>query len=293
VTTIGSPISAVAVAPFARLPDPDTLFCSRAERCRALAAMGGELAPYLSFLRALAEIQHRSQDGLSAPQDPAPTLGVLPLDRRRYRPDAGFATILDGLLGALAAAPMPAAAQAALARLQAAAEGARQEMVANLLEDAVPVDAFAEHALVAAALQVEFVRRAARLDATRLQPAGNGICPCCGGPPVGSLVVGWPAAAGSRYCACALCATLWNYVRIKCTLCGSTAGIAYHAIDGDAGTVKAETCDSCRNYVKILHQQQDPELDPIVDDVASLGLDLLLREAGYRRGAFNPFLLGY
>jgi FdhE protein len=30
-----------------------------------------------------------------------------------------------------------------------------------------------------------------------------------------------------------------------------------------------------------------------VDDVASLGLDLLVREAGFRRGAANPFLLGY
>jgi len=27
--------------------------------------------------------------------------------------------------------------------------------------------------------------------------------------------------------------------------------------------------------------------------VASLALDLLVREQGYRRGAVNPFLLGY
>jgi FdhE protein len=57
--------------------------------------------------------------------------------------------------------------------------------------------------------------------------------------------------------------------------------------------VKAETCGSCRGYVKILHQHKDPALDPVADDVASLGLDVLLRETGYRRGAVNPFLLGY
>jgi FdhE protein len=45
--------------------------------------------------------------------------------------------------------------------------------------------------------------------------------------------------------------------------------------------------------VKILQQQKDPDVDPFADDVASLGLDILVREAGYRRGAFNPFLLGY
>jgi formate dehydrogenase maturation protein FdhE len=37
----------------------------------------------------------------------------------------------------------------------------------------------------------------------------------------------------------------------------------------------------------------DPDADPVADDVASLGLDLLVRETGFRRGAVNPFLLGY
>ena len=34
-------------------------------------------------------------------------------------------------------------------------------------------------------------------------------------------------------------------------------------------------------------------LDPVADDVASLGLDLLLRKEGFHRGSANPFLLGY
>ena len=50
---------------------------------------------------------------------------------------------------------------------------------------------------------------------------------------------------------------------------------------------------SCRGYVKILHQHMDPALDPIADDVATLGLDVLVREAGFHRGACNSFLLGY
>jgi FdhE protein len=107
------------------------------------------------------------------------------------------------------------------------------------------------------------------------------------------LVVGWDGAHGARFCCCSLCATLWNYVRIKCTLCASTEGIGYLAIDGTPGTVKAETCESCHGYVKILHQHVDPALDPVADDVASLALDLLVRKDGYRRGAVNPFLLGY
>jgi FdhE protein len=45
--------------------------------------------------------------------------------------------------------------------------------------------------------------------------------------------------------------------------------------------------------VKILYQQKDHALDPVADDVASLGLDLLMRETGLRRGGVDHFLLGY
>jgi FdhE protein len=166
-------------------------------------------------------------------------------------------------------------------------------MVHALLADRVPAEALAEHVFVAAALQVQFARLAAQLDAAALVPIGDGACPACGGPPAASMVVGWKGAHGSRFCACALCGTLWNYVRIKCTLCGSTEGIGYQEVEGGAGTVKAETCDHCHRYVKILQQQKDAAVEPLADDVASLGLDLLVRELGYRRGAFNPFLMGY
>ena len=82
-------------------------------------------------------------------------------------------------------------------------------------------------------------------------------------------------------------------MRIKCAVCGSTKGIGYEEIEGGPGTVKAETCEACRSYVKILYQHKNPALDPVADDVATLALDLLVRESGYRRGAVNPFLLGY
>jgi formate dehydrogenase accessory protein FdhE len=89
------------------------------------------------------------------------------------------------------------------------------------------------------------------------------------------------------------CEALWHVVRIKCLACGSTEGVRYQEIDGGPGLIKAETCDGCRSYVKLLRQDKDPNLDPEADDVASLGLDLLLRDSPYRRAGYNPFLLGY
>ena len=37
--------------------------------------------------------------------------------------------------------------------------------------------------------------------------------------------------------------------------------------------------------------RHDPE--PVADDVATPGLDILVKEAGHRRSAFNPYLPGY
>ena len=45
--------------------------------------------------------------------------------------------------------------------------------------------------------------------------------------------------------------------------------------------------------MKIFYAVQNPTLDPVADDVGSLGLDILMRETGLRRGGFDPFLVGY
>jgi FdhE protein len=293
------PIGDVAAPAFARLPEPESLFARRAERFRSLAA-GQDLKPYLLFLADLCSVQHAIQDGLPAVELPdadalarARSHAMPPLDRGRFTADAASESTIDRLLAAAGACEMPPAAQTALRNARAAGAATLAGMVRSVLADAIPAEAVAEHVFVAAALQVHFARLASRLDGARLVPVGDGACPACGGRPVASMVVGWLGAHGTRYCACALCGTMWNYVRIKCTACGSTGGIAYQEIEGGPGTVKAETCETCNSYVKILHQHKDPLLDPVADDVASLGLDLLLRGSGVRRAGVNPFLLGY
>jgi FdhE protein len=292
-------IGEVSAPPFVRLPDPQNLFIRRSERLNALAG-GHQLGPYLRFLGALTGVQHRIQDGLPDTELPAAdarerarTFGMPPLDRNRFTFDAALAMTFDRLFESATAIEKPEVAAVALGRLASLDASGLDPMVRNVLTDAIPMTALAEHVYVAAALQVHFARLAARLDGSKLVPVGDGACPVCGGPPVSSMIVGWHGAHGARFCACALCATLWNHVRIKCTLCGSTKGIGYQEIEGGPGTVKAETCDSCGCYVKILHQHKDPALDPVADDVATLGLDLLVREGGHRRGSFNPFLVGY
>jgi FdhE protein len=293
------PIGEIAAPPFVRLPDPLTVFAARSGRFRTLTE-GHELGPYLYFLAALSECQHRIQPDLPEPDLPADDAraqarqhAMPPLDRNRFTADAALDATLDRLLALATDIDMPDSAREALTRVRGADAAARDAMVRAVLADAIPVETLADHVYVAAALQVHFARLAARLDAAALVPVGDGVCPACGGAPVASAIVGWQGAHGARFCTCALCATQWHVVRIKCVLCDSTKGIAYQELEGAQDTVKAETCEHCHGYVKILHQQKNPQLDPVADDVATLGLDILLRERGYRRGAVNPFLLGY
>ena len=291
-------IGRVLAPPFARLPDPRRSFEVRRERLESLAQTS-ELAPYLRFVAGIAAAQSAIQDGLPGPDLPSPDaldrareFGMPPLDRNQVDVDDVIGTTLSRLFDAVAPLVKPDEAQAALVRVKAASPDEVRIMVRNVLADSIPADAIAEHVYVAAGLQVHFARLAARLDKDKLTRISDSACPCCGGAPASSLVVGWMEAEGTRYCSCALCGTLWNVVRVKCVLCGSGKGIGYQEIEGDAGTIKAECCDTCRGYVKILYQQKDMALDPVADDIASLALDLLLMDGEYRRGSFIPFLLG-
>jgi FdhE protein len=294
-----SMIGGVSKAPFAYVPDPAVLFSRRAARFRTLA-QSGNLAPYLAFLAAVTDAQGAILPRLAEPELPsveiiarAREFDMPPLDRGALKPDAVLRDTCRKLFDALATLPMRDAARTAFERIRAADDGTFDAMIARVLADSIPDDALAEHVYVAAALQVHFARLASRLDADALVPVGVGACPVCGGRPVASMIAGWHGAESVRYASCMLCSTLWNEVRVKCLICGSTKGIGYQEIDGQGGTIKAETCDECSSYVKVLYQHKDPTLEPVADDVGSLGLDQLLRESPWRRAGLNPFLAGY
>ncbi|MFC7737095.1 formate dehydrogenase accessory protein FdhE [Roseomonas sp. GCM10028921] len=283
---------------FAVLPDPPVLFRQRAERFEVLAQEGA-MAPYLRFLARLSEVQAELAAELPL-QEPIPEQveraranGMPPLDRAGLVSDPVLRATISRFLLAMEAVGMPRQASDALAWLRRTTPEMVEEMLGNIVADSIPFDALPAHLFLSAAVQVHAARLAATLDAERLVPVETGLCPVCGGPPVSSMVIGRPGAEGTRYAACSCCGTQWNEVRVKCLACGSTKGVGYKAPEGEEATVKAETCDSCRSWVKILYQDRNPSLEPVADDVASLGLDMMMGETEYRRAGFDPFLLGY
>lgn len=279
--------------PFVRLPDPTTLFADRAARLDE-AAPGHPLEAYIRFVAEVARAQAVIQASVALPPPPdgadlalRSEHGMPPLSRHSLEADPGFDDSLLALLDALDLSTAPEASAAARESLRAASREDRLDLALQVFEGALPVDRIAECVFVSAALQVRLAGQAARLDTKALKPVADGVCPCCGGAPVASVVVGWTPADKARYLSCSLCGTYWNHVRIRCTACGSGEGISYYGLDEVSKDVQVETCTTCHSYIKHLHQHRAPTLDPVADDIASYGLDLKIAEEGFRRAGLN------
>jgi FdhE protein len=80
--------------------------------------------------------------------------------------------------------------------------------------------------------------------------------------------------------------------RATCTACDTDKEVALQELEGNKGAVRAETCDACQSYLKIVYQEKDPRVDPVADDLATLALDMLVDEAGYQRSGPNLLLIG-
>jgi len=137
--------------------------------------------------------------------------------------------------------------------------------------------------------------RAARLGVGEIKALDvPGVCPCCGFLPVASVVRSSGEVDKLRYLHCALCNTEWNLVRVKCAACDANDGISYRHLEGEGlkttDAVRAETCESCKSYLKIFYQDKAP-VDPVADDLATLALDILVDEAGYARCGPNLLLV--
>ncbi len=270
--------------PSLALPDPERLFEARAARLAALAR-GHPAGPFHSLLARVAGAQRAAARALQL--GPAPRLdGGRPLDRTRLPRDPGWRAALRTGVSGCADAELPGPARAALARLAAAADPDLETHADAVLAGA-PGD-LAAAPFVGAALQVLFTRLAARLDPAAVPagavPPAPAECPVCGAPPVAGVILGDDR---TRLLCCGLCATRWPLPRIRCAACGAGDAIAYLAIEGAPPGLKAETCDRCRSYLKLVDLQDLPEGEPLADDAATIVLDVLLGERGYRRAGVN------
>ncbi|MDO5705774.1 MAG: formate dehydrogenase accessory protein FdhE [Paracoccus sp. (in: a-proteobacteria)] len=291
-------IGGVPQAPLVFLPKPARLFIDRAKRLEFLAK-DHPAAAFLIFVAALSRVQARLVDDLPAPNpipadraDLARASRMPPIDRPALAGDATLNATLDAILTGCADLDMPEASRLALSAVTAAGEDDRKWLLGNALAGTIPEDSIAPHLFAVAAVQVHLARLAGSLDGAKLVPISTGVCPACGGRPATSLVTGAPGIENVRYASCAHCATQWNEVRVKCLCCGSTKGISYRAAGDENAVIKAECCSECNGWLKILYQSRNPTLDPVADDLGSLGLDMMMKDSPFQRAGANPFLAG-
>ncbi len=282
------------------LPERASVFSTRAARLRQLA-QNNPISDYLLLMAHLAQAQQGALAMFSAPGASneqvarAQAHGMPPLQAIGWRRDPVWLDMLSALLDhMLSAADSPAQAAEICAKLQArlghdpsSLEALADALLAERDDD---VDGAAAP-FVMAALQVYWTDLASRFDETQLPVVSPfGVCPLCASLPVASVVRVGGKSDGCRYLCCSLCATQWHLVRVTCSHCEQTQGIAYHSIEGGAEAIRAESCDHCRTYRKIFYQEKDLYVEPVADDLASLPLDMLMGEEGYSRASGNPFL---
>ena len=303
------PLHAAAPDPIT-VADPSTVFADRAIRFDTFAARGDAQQAFFRFMAHLSRAQHAAASSFVPRSVPdAATLATRHAHRMPVLPaglaerDGEWILALRAVLDASeSVADLPAALALARGRLRSATTDELDGLGSALLAfdyEIVPSDVVP---WLAAGLQVWWVVAAAALGRDALRPLDTSIvCPCCGSLPVASLRRIGGIQQGLRYLVCSLCATQWHMVRIKCSHCESTAGIGYLTLstdpDSEAGkaaatreVVKAEVCDDCSSYLKMISLEADHRADPVADDLATLALDLLTDDRGYARIGPNLFI---
>jgi formate dehydrogenase accessory protein FdhE len=115
-------------------------------------------------------------------------------------------------------------------------------------------------------------------------------CPLCGGKPaVGVLRSEGDGAKKSLICM--LCAHEWAFRRIYCPACGEEREpqMGYYSAS-EIAHVRVDVCDTCHTYLKSIDLTKTGLAVAVVDELATIPLDLWAREHGYEKLQIN--LLG-
>ena len=116
------------------------------------------------------------------------------------------------------------------------------------------------------------------------------VCPFCNSRPVAGVLRGEGDGA-KRWLLCSLCSTEWQYRRVVCPNCGEDNKDRlpiYIAAEFDY--VRVDACDNCRTYLKSVDLTKNGRAVPVVDELATVALNIWAEEHGYLK--LEPNILG-
>jgi len=115
-------------------------------------------------------------------------------------------------------------------------------------------------------------------------------CPFCGELPLVAVLRG-EGEGGKRSLVCSLCAIEWNFRRLLCPNCGEEAERKLPVyVAEEFPHVRIEACDTCRTYIKSVDLTKNGLAVPIVEELATVALNLWAVEHEYAKLQLN--LLG-
>jgi FdhE protein len=117
------------------------------------------------------------------------------------------------------------------------------------------------------------------------------LCPFCLRKP-GVGVLRPLGDGGQRSLVCSFCLGEWEFRRIVCPGCGEEdhAKLPVYTAE-EFKHVRVECCDTCRKYIKTVDLTRNGLADPVVDEMASIPLDLWAQKQGYIKLQVNLMLL--
>ena len=173
------------------------------------------------------------------------------------------------------------------------ASASMEEIIQRWL-DQQPLDAFETYLARACASPL---LEGASPSPTRGLGQGGGSslhCPSCGGLPQLSYfaVSGEALVSGPRYLVCSRCATNWVFSRMMCASCGESNGtkLPIYQEHEQFPHARVDGCQTCRKYLLTFDLRRDTRAVPVVDEIASLPLDLYARDQGLTK--ITPNLMG-
>jgi FdhE protein len=256
-------------------------------RLERLAREQPESRPWLVPLgRALAEAGGAAWEaGVPAPAEPPDAAAPL-LAGAVLRVDPGAARRwLGEALGAVGPAPVPGPDPFELLEVAIGQDRARLQRMAGQLGTEPAV-----FRVLADLAALPLLLACGRRWAGRVAPAWReGYCPVCGAWPVLAEARG---VERSRRLRCGRCGADWAAEWLRCPYCGTRDHARLGALVPESGgdRRRVETCAACRGYLKTLTTLTGtPAGEVLLDDLATVDLDLVALGEGYRR----PGGLGY
>jgi FdhE protein len=115
----------------------------------------------------------------------------------------------------------------------------------------------------------------------------KGYCPLCGSFPSLSLL---KEEVGKRYLLCSFCGYQWRIERLICPFCNNQEQRSLQYLCGEGEeSYRIDLCDKCHQYIKTIDYRNLEESDPSLEDLATLHLDILASQKGYKRPVPNPW----